>query len=222
MTAHANAETLSAYLDRELSPKKADRLEEHLEDCPRCQAHLESLTRVIGHLQRLEQTAPPPILAERVARRVTLERSRVARRGGMVERIERKLDRVPLQSSILSTFALVFALAAIAYLFAVTLEQIELKRIPVVVATPEELADQGTELPARLPGYVFDDGAWWQESIPREPAAGLPGDPVEPSSALGREILAAHPEVRRLLIDGAAVVVRHEGRVVRLQAAAPP
>lgn len=152
MTAHASAEILSAYLDRELPAPKVDRLEEHLEDCPRCRAHLDSLTRVVGHLQRLERTAPPPILADRVARRVNLERARVVGRGGMVERIESKLGRVPVQSSILSTFSLVFALAAILYLFALAVEQIELKRIPVLVATPEDLAAAGTALPSQEPG----------------------------------------------------------------------
>lgn len=219
MTAHATAETLSAYLDRQLSSPKVERLESHLEDCPRCRAHLDSLTRVVGHLQRLERTAPPPILADRVARRVNLERARAVTRGGMVERLESKLGRVPVQSSIFSTFALVLALAAILYFFALALDTVERKRIPVLVTTPEELAAAGTELPSKVPGFTLRQDAWWQDTIPK---TAIVEEEVGPRSPMGEQILEATPALRRLLTEGAPVVVLHEGRLVRVVPPANP
>lgn len=218
MTAHATAEILSAYLDRELPTPKVERLEDHLETCPRCRAHLDSLTRVVGHLQRLERTAPPPILADRVARRVNLERARAVTRGGMVERLESKLGRVPVQSSIFSTFALVLALAAILYFFALALDTVERKRIPLVVTTPEELAASGTEMPARVPGYTQRADGWWQDTIPRDTVV---VEEIGPRSEMGRAILSDRPELNGLLVEGLTVVVRHDGRVVRLRPPGP-
>jgi hypothetical protein len=219
MTVHETAERLSAYLDRELPPPQTQQLERHLEACSDCRRHLESLRRVVGQLERLERRAPPPLLAGEVARRVALE----GRPRSLVERLESRLVGRTLESSTLTTFALVLALAVIGFLFVDTVEKIERKKIPVVVASPEASAEfsrqheiaVGTRVEAAGRMFVLREGAWRQEGFETvEPETDL-----DAASEAGRALLERHPGLAPLLTEGRAVVLEEGGQVVRLSRA---
>lgn len=205
MSAHVSAEHLSAYLDRELASPEARDLEGHLDQCPRCRARLESLSRVLGHLDRLERATPPVLLAHEVSRRVALERDLATPRG-LVERIERRLSGLDLQSPLFVTFAVIFALAVIVYLFAETVETIQHKSIPVRVASPETAVELPEEAASsrRAAGRSFElvDGAWRQQGLEAEPE-----QTISATSPEGREILARHPDLEPLLADSGAVIL---------------
>lgn len=217
MSVHVTAERMSAYLDRELPVAEVRQLERHLDGCPRCREHLESLRRVVGQLQRLERMAPPPLLAGEVARRVALEGCPRS----LVEQLESRLPKRALESSTLTTFALVLALATIGFLFVDTVEKIERKKIPVVVASPQASADfsrdhelrTGQRVEAAQRTFVLRDEVWRQEGL--EEAE--PELTVETTSGEAENLFARYPDLAALLEDGRPVVLEEGGRVLRLQ-----
>jgi anti-sigma factor RsiW len=70
MTAHAR-EQLSAYLDGELAPDDARRLERHLHDCTECSRELAILTDLRGAIRTMAQTAGHRSVWDDVNRRIT-------------------------------------------------------------------------------------------------------------------------------------------------------
>ena len=208
-TAHLSDDLLSAYVDRELPERRVAEAEEHLADCPGCRARLAGLDRVVGRLRRLERAAPPPLLAERVARHV-----RVAdREGGLVERLESRLSVGPLDSPLFLAFAVVVALAVIAYAFSAAVERRD-GGTRFGLADPESAANliasvEVTEVAGRE--LVRQEGVWievmaldadWEPAVHERLAL---------DSDEGRVLAAAHPWAAELLADGAAGVVFHDG-----------
>ena len=55
---HVKTETLSDYLDGQLSPSAQRRVANHLESCPQCQRELQELRSTISHLRELPQQVP--------------------------------------------------------------------------------------------------------------------------------------------------------------------
>lgn len=217
MSVHATAEVLSAYLDRELPGAEERRLVEHLEECPRCRADLESLGGLVRRLRSLERSAPPPVLGQRLVRRLSLER----RPRGLVESLEERLRGLRFDSSIFLAFAMVFSLVSIVYLFAHGVERYQRRSIPVVVVpadsfeiTPAEEVPQAE--PKRVAGRVFElvDGVWWEQGwVGATPQRRLRSD--EPD---GRALLDRHPELRQLLADGERAVLVVDGHLLELRA----
>lgn len=205
--AHADAEILSAYLDRELPAREAERLESHLRDCPPCREHLDSLRRVVKGLQRMERVAAPSLVASQVRRRVALESEKQGWEA-WVDRLERRLSGLGLDSIVFTTAAVVLALAAMSYLFVEGLERAERRRAPLVVTS---------SVPWTVPGaFERRDDAWWPSGVPEgaEVSATYPADAPE-----ARAIFEARPEIEKLLGDGADLVVRdRSGNLVRIEA----
>lgn len=212
MSAHATTARLSAYLDRELPAPEARRVEEHLADCPHCRSELESLTRVVGHLRRLERSAPPPVLAGRVARHVAIERERRGH-GSLVQRLERRLARFELDSPVFTTFAVVLALASILYLFSASLQVIEHRRIPVRVAAPGPPV-LGPRAEAAGLTFELRRDVWWQLGL----SEAIEVDETYLTNGPGgRWLLERHPDLGTLLGRGQVVVLRDDGgRVVAI------
>ena len=76
MIVHDNLELLSSLVDDELETPVRHAVERHLEDCRPCRERLRGLRQVVDGLRRLEETAPPPALAARVERAISLEPTR--------------------------------------------------------------------------------------------------------------------------------------------------
>lgn len=64
---------LTAYLDGEVAPSRAQRLEGHLQGCPGCAATLALLRRSAEALARLPAPAPSPALRSAVLSRIAAE-----------------------------------------------------------------------------------------------------------------------------------------------------
>ena len=161
MTAHCTAETLSAYLDAELTPVELRGLEAHLSSCEACQDELELLRRVVHRARALEHLQPPSVLGLQVQRRVVLE----AAQGGLADRLEQRLGRWGLHSNIVLAFALIFAFAAIIYVFSAGLQRRQLATIPVVFggeSVPMEIGDTIVLAGRRL---TWDGAAWRQDGL---------------------------------------------------------
>jgi len=199
--AHLDDELLSAYLDGELSPQRSESVEAHLASCGGCRARLDGLRRVVLSLSRLERASPPPLLAQRVERRVTL----FDRESGFVERLESRLQGLRLDSPLVVTFAVVLALATIVFLFS---HGVANRRgdVSLKLATPEAahgLLDEleGVEIEDR---WLQRDGGQWVQEGTAERAA----ESVAWESERGRAVRRDHPWLDDLLTLSDADAVR--------------
>lgn len=206
MTAHANAEVLSAYLDRELPASEVERLETHLRECRRCRDHLESLTDVVAGLHRLERVEAPRMLASHVRRRVALER-RAEGLGEWLDRLEKRLAGVRLDSMTYTLAAVVLALAAMSYLFIEGMDRMERRRAPLVITST---------VPWTVPGAFEQRGdAWW-------PSGARTDAPIVATYAAAapeaQAIFEERPEIEKLLRNETALVVWNgDGELVRIE-----
>ena len=57
---------ISAFLDGELTPKEAARIQKHLDACPRCRAEREALERTIHSVKELPLVPAPASLRDNV------------------------------------------------------------------------------------------------------------------------------------------------------------
>lgn len=202
MNRHATAEDLSAYIDQELEPPRLRLVKDHLETCEPCRRKLQGLRGVQHQLHRLEQVAPPPLLAGDIQRRVRLE----PRHRGLFENLEDRLRRLPEQGTMLVVFASVFALAMIGYLFTEGVQR-HAGRTSVIVPSAGTVIETDTERPiAEVDGRRFEqiDGGWRELGLPTDAErvtlrAGTPE---------GDEVLARHPKLVSLLSGSIQVVLR--------------
>jgi Na+-transporting methylmalonyl-CoA/oxaloacetate decarboxylase gamma subunit len=202
---------LSAYLDGVLGADDAERVERHLEGCSSCRAELAGLRRVVRQLERTRRSAPPPLLAEAVARRVALEGTNV----GLFDRVERALGRVPLDSNLFLGFAMVLALSGLVLAYAMGIQgrstrstaPAEIEGDAAVGAAAQRVAgDHGLQvLQAVIGGRTFDRrGALWVErgaeptDVQRQVAVG---------SAPAEELLAGAPRLAELTEGSGGVVL---------------
>jgi anti-sigma factor RsiW len=190
MSRHATAAQLSAYLDEELPPPQLRLVEDHLEECPDCRRELEGLRGVVRRLRRLEELAPPPALGQDLARRIRLE----PQPRDLLQRLEGRIQNTPMQSTVGFTFALVFALAVILFLFVNWVDERRQAHQPVLVA-PSEILDAE------------------DFTLPEEP---LPTRTVSAASEEARRWIETAPELGRLLDRGVSVTWTWEGEVVEI------
>lgn len=204
---------LSAYLDGELIGDDVSRVERHLEDCPACRAELAGLRRVVRQLERTRRAAPPPLLAEAVARRVALEGTNV----GLLERVERALGRVPLDSNLFLGFAMVLALSGLVLAYAMGVQG----RADAPAGSPGDAAagaaaqwvagDHGLQvLRADIAGRTFDRrGSLWVE---RGAGEGDVSRRIAVGSAAAEDLFAASPRLRELTVGSGGVVLLDDSR----------
>lgn len=75
--AHSDIELLSAYIDDEVTPQEAARVERHLQSCRTCVEELESLRWTVGLLR---EVPPVPVLRSFAIRQIDIEPERARRR----------------------------------------------------------------------------------------------------------------------------------------------
>ena len=236
MSGHATAQSLSLYLDAALPVAERRRFEEHLEVCPECRQRLDGLRRVVSGLGRLPTAAPPQDLAARVGREIDLRG-----RGGPWQRLlEGDLPRPLLASPPIHLLALILALGAIVYLFALGLERrrerptriVPLSADTVVVERPADgaaaaaaAADGGESLYLLGGRFRRAEGVWVEEGLARRrPDARVAIDAAALATNPELAELAASPEVAELAALDAPLRLRVAGEVVEmaLGAAEPP
>lgn len=219
---HLSDELLSTYLDGELPAGRAGAVEHHLASCAGCQARLDGMRRVVRSLARLERVSPPPLLAQRVERRVAL----LGRERTLTERLETRLRGLTLDSPMVVTFAVVLALAAILYFFS---QGVANRRgdVALRVAAPEAVSGLRGALEAvEIEGRRLrrEGDVWVQEGSVQEGEA-AEAEAVPLASPRGGELLRRHPWIDDLLTLTGATGVRFVddgGEVVLLSAAETP
>lgn len=190
--AHLSDELLSAYLDGELKEPNAERVERHLEACSGCRARIDGLRRVVRSLARLERAAPPPVLARRVERRIALE----GHGSTMLERLENRLQGLPMDSPLVATFAVVLALGVIIYAFS---HHVAHHRgdVSLQIAAPEAVEGLMEEIGAvEIDGrsLVRSGDQWMEEGLAAEAERTVGFDSPE-----GLALRQDHPWIEELL-----------------------
>lgn len=214
MSAHVSTERLSLYLDAALEPAVRRSLEDHLAGCPDCRHRLAGLERVVAGLARLPAGEPPADLAARVGRAIDLDRER----GSW---FDLHLPRPLAGMGSLHLFALVLALAAIVYLFALGVERGSQRTTRIVLPgatagleTPDGAAARAADPAAprpdrrRLLGGLFQqvEGVWVEVGLGRRP----PDERIVLRRPLGPDAvpeLESLPSPLRFVVDGRVVEV---------------
>jgi len=220
MSGHATAESLSLYLDAALPRGERRQVEEHLDACPECRRRLDGLRRLVAGLGRLPTAAPPDDLAARVVREIDL-RGRRSRWGRL---LDGGLPGPLLGSPPMHILALVLALGAIIYVFAVGLEMSRERPTRIVLPGAEsvvigQLADSPASVMADAAGdslYLLGgrfhqaDGVWVED--------GLAQRPPDTRMALDAAAAAAAsvPDVAKLVALGAPLRFRVGDEVVEV------
>jgi hypothetical protein len=204
---HLSDELLSTYLDGELPAGRAGAVEHHLASCAGCRARLDGMRRVVRSLTRLERVSPPPLLAQRVERRVAL----LGRERTLVERLETRLRGLTLDSPMVVTFAVVVALAAILYFFSYGVAN-RRGDVALRVAAPESVSGLMGALDAvEIEGRRLrrEGDVWVQEgSVQDGEGEAAEAEAVALSSPRGHELLRRHPWIDDLLTLTGATGVR--------------
>jgi len=216
MTAHPDVETLSTYLDRQLSRLERTRVEEHLEGCDDCRECLVGLEKVVGRLRALERQAPPSHLGAHLHKLASLQ----ATEPTLMRRFERGVARVNLQSSIAPVFAVVVALILIIYLLSWGLHRQATGRIPVHLESQTTAVEgSGVESHQQVAGRTFDlyEGVWIEQGLEDRPVVEVLGD----TDSRVQNWLAENPELKAIDTLGGSVRLAIDGRVVEIRYAVP-
>ena len=212
MTAHPDVETLSTYLDSELSRRLRHQVEEHLEVCDDCRERLSSLEKVVGHLRALERQAPPPHLDAQLHRLASLEASRPT----LIQRLEQGVARINLQSNLAPLFAIVVALILIIYMLSWGLHRQATRRIPVHLEPQDTTIDAPVmESSRQLAGRSFDlvDGVWIEHGL-----AGVDvEEQVSGSDPRVQSWFVSYPELEEIADLGSRVRLAIEEKVVEIR-----
>ena len=129
---HMSLDGLSAYLDQELPPQEAERVEHHLAGCESCQHRLEGLRSVVGGLRDLDRLQPPAFVEESLRHEISLQ---AKRRSALWQRLDRLAKPRSFNGPL---FAMILALATIVVLFSVGLERASQPATEVIVPPPGE------------------------------------------------------------------------------------
>ena len=206
MNPHTTAETLSSYLDEQVSLEEARWVAGHLEQCGRCRDRLEGLRRVMEGLQALEPVAPPRglglALQQHLARATPPFAQRDRRRVGVTRTLS--------QPFVLASFGIIIALAVIVLLF---LQALEGRQVPGDSKTSPRPAQLRDGTLALVGERTFErlDGGWVESaltSLEIAAARAVPRGELE-------EKLAAELEPVLDELDG-AVTLKIDGEVIRV------
>lgn len=230
MTAHAKAETLSAYLDERLVEEETRELEAHLARCDSCHSRLEGMRSVVSSLRRLERFSPPSTLDQMVARRVAL----AGKEKGILDRLEEGMAGFQRQSSMLSIFCVVIALVLIVYFFLAAVVEQGNATIPVVFESPPgavedapdiqgevlqrqgdewvRLGEEGSRLQLSGKTLVRQGERWVEENV--NPAA--VSRSIAWDSDAGRALLEEAPWLSAFPALESAVVLEVDGEVIEV------
>ncbi|MEM1247693.1 MAG: zf-HC2 domain-containing protein [Acidobacteriota bacterium] len=189
---HMSLDGLSAYLDQELPPEEAEKVELHLSGCEQCQRRLEGLRSVVGGLRDLERLQPPPFVEEALRHEISLQ---AKRRSVLWQRLDRLAKPRSFNGPL---FAMILALATIVLLFSVGLERASQPATEVIVPPPGEpsrqIADRVFTLVYRGDGEEPPSQLWIERGARLEEAR-----PLDPGSVEALALFEALPQLEQIL-----------------------
>lgn len=217
MTRHLTTEQLSSYLDGEIGFSQAERIEDHLGQCPACRYELDAMDRVVAGLRGIERPSPPAALAAAVRRGITEARMPQS----FLRRLQLLLSDVTFRPAFRTSAAMGLAMIFSVFLLSHGLEP---ERHPAVVEEPTTVVTVQTyfgQPPLDLPPttsevagreFVWFGGRWIQRGLEGQ----KPESHVAVASPEGRAMLSKYSDLEFLLADGTPVVMRYRWATVEL------
>lgn len=191
-TVHATSHELSLWIDGELPPERAKRVEGHVEECADCHRHYVSTLELVENLRGLEQVAPPSTLGMVVER----HRLEVGNRK-LRQRLEQSWRRWP-DPMILTYLGVVVALGAMTVL----VSRIDAPDAGTVIRAPSEASPQ-TEATAESVGTWIEPGVGDIEA-----EAAVVADKAQAAAVLSRLDAVLPPGTRVVIARDGEEVVR--------------
>lgn len=203
---HLSIETISTYLDNELSPSRRLSVDSHLETCSACRSRLEGLHRVVSRLSTIEPEVAPAHLKPEIQRFAALQSV-----GTSVEaRIEWLAALTRQQSPLFAAFGVVIALVLIVFLLASGLTSFKRTGTDLIVPPGSTAAPERLEVGART--FERTGGAW----IERDWPGGAPSRRISYDSEEFDNHRALEPELADLIELEASVWIVLDGERVEL------
>lgn len=196
-TAHASPRELSLLIDGELPRERADRVEEHVDQCANCRERYLSTVELVGELRSLERVEPPSTLG------MVVERHRVEIGNRKLrQRLEKSWRRWP-DPMILTYLGVVLALGVMVLM----VSRVEQPDRGTVIFAPSEAAPH---IEAGAEAAVESIETWVEPGIgATEAEAAVPADEAQAAAVLARLDGAIPPEAR-------VIIARESGEVVRV------
>jgi hypothetical protein len=221
---HLSTEQLSSYLDGEVGPLQAERIEEHLETCLACRSQLDAMDRVVAGLRHAARPIPPPALAAAVRRRIaaTPEPQGALRRFkllwgplGALGTLGDIAMRPAFRTSAAMGLAILFSVFLLSHGLqpdrAATLEEPATFTVQTSFGPPPLFLPPTTsEVAGRE--FVWLGDRWIQRGLEGK----TPEAHVATRSAQGRAMLSKYSDLEFLLADGTPVVMRYRQETVEL------
>lgn len=217
MTRHLTTEQLSSYLDGEIGFSQAERIEDHLGQCPDCNARLEAMDRVVAGLRNSERPSPPAALAAAVRRSVAEARMPQS----LLHRLQLLLSDLTFRPAFRTSAAMGLAMLFSVFLLSHGLEPgrrpVAAEERPIVVSVHTYFGQPPLNLPpttSEVAGreFVWFDGRWIQRGLEGQ----KPESHVAVKSPEGRAMLSKYSDLEFLLADGTPVVMRYRWATVEL------
>ena len=153
-------ESLSAYLENDLSPVDRSAVDAHLAACGACAEDLRDLFQAVALLRRLPTPEPPPFLASRVMARIADGEAEPARWRRWLAQASAPLIAAPLAAAAAALAVFAFAGAPGERAATVEIAEARLPRVPVptgrsaerVRIPPPSIVEPPPVLAARLLG----------------------------------------------------------------------
>ena len=203
---HLSIETLSTYLDNELSSSRRLLADRHLEACSACRSRLDGLHRVVSTLSMIEPEMAPAHLKSEVQRFADLQSVGTSVR----VRLERLAALTRQQPPLLAAFGVVIALTLIIFLLASGLTYFSPTGTELIVAPGSTAAPEVLEVGART--FERTAGVWIERVWPGgEPSRRVTYDSEEFDSYRARE-----PELAALIGLDQSVWIVLDGEKVEL------
>jgi anti-sigma factor RsiW len=204
-------ELCSRYLDDDLEPDERRRFERLLAADETARDRLRRLEAVVRGLDALPRE-PSPISLRSAVRRSVASRSAAGR---WLDRVQRGLQGLVLDSPLVASFAVVLCLGASLYLLADGTARRSARPTSLVVPPGSTVTAPAGSTTRVVGERRFEDraGTWWEEGVETPPGRRLRGADLE-------AWLTLHPGDRELAALAADVVVQTEGEVLVLAFAA--
>jgi hypothetical protein len=215
MNRHVSTEQLSAYLDSEIGFTEVRQVEAHCSACAECGARLASLRRVVSGLGRVERAVPPAALRQQIRRQIIAQ--------PQAHGLRRVFDSFrflifPIRPA-LST-GVVMGLALVVGLFALNHQAESLMPPPthggrenVTVQLGAQLGQPFTTSEVAGRKFFLTDSGWIQKGLLGQ----TPVTRVDAGSPQGRALLTRYSDLKFLLADGSAVVLRYNLETVEIR-----
>ena len=218
MNRHVSTEQLSAYLDAELGYSEIRQIENHCAACKECGARLDAMQRVVSGLGRVERSAPPAVLRQRIRQQIAVQPPTPSFERAVNAAYMFFLPILPIRPVL--RMAAVMGLALVVGI-ATLIHGAEAMPAPgqerVTVETGAQVGQLLTTSEVAGREFIWTDDGWIQKGLEGQ----TPVSRVDAGSPQGRALLTRYSDLQVLLSEGQPVVLRYDLKTVEIRNLSP-